>query len=114
MVQRSVGQHDADGIIAGRERLCEAGVGAPRQDDDGARRAEQGVTVIIRNDAERLDGGQIAGHQGERFVAAPLALAQQPDGRFVARVARQVESAKSADGDDGALGQAALGFGDGR
>ena len=55
-------------------------------------------TVRVRDLADALDGSQIAAHYCERLFAPSFAGAKQAYGRFVARVARQVEAAQTLEG----------------
>ena len=73
----------------------------------GRRGLEQRRLIGIGDVADRFHGGQVARHHGEWLVAAPLARAQAGHRRRVARVAGQVESAQSLDGQDFAGGEPA-------
>ena len=83
-MQRRVGQHDAQRVVAGSEGLREQGIRPARQDHDGPARALERGAFGFGDDAESFGRGQIADHQRERLVAAPLALAQQADRGSVA------------------------------
>ena len=70
-------------------------------------RAEQGAAIGVRDLADGSHRRQVARHQCERLVAAPLAVAQTADGHGVAGIAGQVESAQTFNGEDLARGEPA-------
>jgi hypothetical protein len=109
MVERRVGQHEADFVEVGGDEgdvllFFE-------QDDRPARRLEK-APFGRRDGGEALDDAKIAGHEGQRLGPPGLRPAQPGDGLPVERVADKVESAESLDGQDFALEDEFDGLGD--
>ena len=115
VVQRRVGQHHAEGAIARRDGLAAAPVAA------GAAAERWGAANRVSAARSASDTSQsashhreVARHQGEWLIAAPFARAQALHGRGVARIAGQVESAESFDGQNLAGREAVARFGEDR
>ena len=97
-----VGQHDADLWVARRDARCERAVLAAAQQQDGLLVARHHLSLAwleVAGEARRL---LVAHHDGKGLLRAVLELAQAVDGRFICRVAGEVEAADALDGRDAA------------
>jgi hypothetical protein len=109
MVQRGVGQHDAEAGIARRDTWSDRGgdtriAAAGQQNDGPARIGEQGAVRIVEN-RDPFGRRGIAHHDGEGLAAAALALAQEIHCCVARRVAGEVKAAEAFDREDRALFQ---------
>ena len=112
MLQRRVGQKDAEPRNAGRDRGAMPLRRTGASEDDGAGRRLQQCFFFWSEIAESARGVEIAHHDGERLAVAMLALAETHDGGFIRGVDAQMESADALDGEDLAGEEAVDGFGD--
>ena len=97
-----VGQHDADLWVARRDARRERAVLAAAQQQDGllvARHHLSFARLEVAGAARRL---LVAHHDGKGLLRAVLECAQTVDGRFICRVAGEVEAADALDGRDAA------------
>jgi hypothetical protein len=93
VVQRSVGQHDAERAVPGGGRRGDAGARAPGEQHDGtAGTGQQGRRYRV-DLAQPPHRGQVRGQDRERLVLAVLACPQLRDGLLVGRVRREVITA---------------------
>ncbi|KAF5054784.1 hypothetical protein DSECCO2_384550 [anaerobic digester metagenome] len=102
VVQRRVGQHDAQKVRVRRQPRRESGAAAALGQDDGPLASRQETLLAVRELAHGAGGVQVADHDRQRLVPAVLALPQQGHGLPVAGVADQVESAQALHGRDAA------------
>src|SRR6202789_4456273 len=95
MMQRSIGKHHAERVIAGRKCLRNCGVRPPFQDDDRTANAGECRAFGIGYEAKFLGSSNVGDHQRKRLVAALLALAQQLDRDVIEWIADQMESTQA-------------------
>ncbi len=108
VVQRGVGQHQAEFPVAGRDGLGDGGggggvptgVGAVLQQDDGGLPAGEQAFGEVVDVAQRAGGVQGGHHDGERLVRPVFAGAQCRGGLLVGGVGGEVVSADPLDRDD--------------
>ena len=104
VVERRVGQEDAQAPVPGRDGRGQRGLAVPprlEQDDRAGRTLEE--PALQRADAaQRPGGGEVPDHDRERLGPAALAVAQAADRGVVGRVAGKVVAAEALDRDHGA------------
>ena len=104
VMQRRVGQHHPEVRIPrgdghGQWRCVDRELPAAKQDDGCLGRAQQ--SLFERRDfAELPDRVERREHQREGFLLALLAVAQAPDGLFIARIHKQLEAAQPLERQD--------------
>ncbi|CCB78256.1 protein of unknown function [Streptantibioticus cattleyicolor NRRL 8057 = DSM 46488] len=120
VVQRGVGQRDADVGAAGADGVGRGGAlagsgagdgGAAQQHDGVAGVAEQGA-FLLPGRGEGGGGLQVGGHHGERPGAVPLPAPQGGHGALVGGVADQLVAAEALDREDRPGGQQPAGLGE--
>ena len=100
VVQRRVGQHDAQRVEPLGDRRRDVDAGAGPTDDDRAKRPGENRPRGGRYLAEGLGGGHVCDHQREWLGVAPFARPQAHHGGFVVGTARQVKAPEALDCDD--------------
>ena len=95
MVQRRVRQHHAELGGARRDGGGDGRVRQPGREDDRALHAGEGALGVRGEVDEFTRRVEVAGHQRERLLLAPLATAQRGDRALVGRAAREVIAADS-------------------
>ena len=102
MMQRGVRQHEAQGVLARSNTGCQR-LARCIQHQDGGGPVLQQIRLRLARHRVASHHFDIPRHQGKSLVIALLALAQGIDGLRVARIAGQVDTADSLDGDYVAL-----------
>ena len=97
-----VGQHDADLWVARRDARRERTVLAAAQQQDWLLVAHHHLSFARLEVAGAPSRLLVAHHDGKGLLRAVLELAQAVDGRFIRRVAGEVEAADALDGRDAA------------
>ena len=105
VVQRRVGQQDAEVGAARRDRGGDRRVGAARREHDRAVAPGQQRGLLVGQRDERTRRGDVAHHHRERLVLPVLARPQRRDRRLARRQAGEVVAADALDRDDGAVPQ---------
>ena len=113
VLERCVGEHDAELGKVERDRVGECGRGwrvvaahvlASLQQHDGPDTPAQEIALFWSYVAQGTRDVEVACHDGERLVAAPLARAELPNGAFGIGSARKMESAEPLDRHDAVAG----------
>ena len=100
VVQRRVGEHDAELARARGHGGRDVGPGAPARQHDRPRRRGQERDLLVAQRDERPRGRQVGRHEREGLLLAVLARAQPRDRVRVAGAAGQVIPADALDGHD--------------
>ena len=113
VLERRVGEHDAELGKVERDRAGELGRGrrvftahalASLQQHDGPDASAQEIALFWAYVAQGARGVEVARHDGEGLVAAPFAGAELPNGAFGIGSARKVETAEPLDRHDAVAG----------
>jgi len=108
VVQRRVGQHDAEPVHAGGDGPGhQPAAAAWRKQDNRGGGAAQDRGGLVGNVAKGPDHVEVARHHRERLPRAALALPQAGDGVGVGGVAGELEAAQALDREDLAAHQQA-------
>jgi hypothetical protein len=101
VVQRGVGEHDAQSALARGHAFRYPVALSALQEHYGARRQEQEVFLFRGRMADASHLFQISSHKRKWFVLAHLAAPESPHRPLIERVAGEVVASEALDGDDG-------------
>ncbi len=99
-MQRRIGQHDADGVVAGRNRVGKIRLRATLKNHDGPARTFKRDSIRLGHDTKFLYFRQVTRHDGKRLVAATLSVAELPHSRIILRVTGQQKTAQPFHSDE--------------
>ena len=99
-MERSVGQKNAQAVVARRHAGREPGLRAPSHQNDRTAGALKQSSIRLRDLAQPLGRRKILHHDREGFPAAALTLAQQAYRAIVSRSAGEMEASQALDGDN--------------
>ncbi len=100
VVERRVGQHQAEVVDARCDRLCDGRPRLAAREHDGPRDRDEGGFGVGIEDAQLPRRLQVGDHEGERLVVPGLSPPQLGHRAPVGRVSRQVVAADALDGQD--------------
>src|SRR5665213_4271701 len=95
IVQRCVGQHDADGVVAGCDACGEWCARQPRKHHDGAAEMQKCGFIVWRHVTEFLHRCDVAHHQCEWFGRAVLASPEFDHCFIIGCIASKEEAAET-------------------
>ena len=101
VVQRGVGEHDAQSVLARGHVFGHVAALPALQEHYGAGRRGEKLLLFRVLSAQLAHLFEIPGHEREGLVLAHLAATQGPHRPLVERVAGEVVASESLDGDDG-------------
>ncbi len=110
MVQRGVGQEDAEKTIAGSDAVCEARAGFAREQDDGSFDGEQALPGGVIDKTQAIHIFQATEHDGERLFDATLVFAKPVYSNLGTGIASQMKPSKSFYRENAVLIEKASGF----